>query len=339
MESGDRLSDRLYDVGFFLVEAFAAMEVTALLIANARITVSLGLRDELSSLILTSYLYPLFSSLIVALILSRWIARNVAPMQYFLAGLGAFAAGNGICAWAGGPAAFFAGRCLMGLGGGVAFAGQMWTLSSFHRQRITRPLVLGELGASLGVVAGPLVGALFTQAAPEGWRHFFLLNAGLSLVTAAFAWAGLRGRKAVAEAPGDPANPASRRLMRTMTAIQIAVSVLIVGAEYFLSDHLQSMAGKSPLFVGVMTVLASLGAVLGSRWRCAGSICATSCPAGPCWACWPRSEPSPPACPWSATAWPGCRSSPPAWAWAWPASASTRPSSRPRGPISSSAGR
>ena len=265
MATPDRTSDRLYDIGFFLVEAFASMEVTAVLIANARIAATLGIRDELTSFILNSYLYPLFAGMIIALALSRWIARNVPPMPYFISGLLVFSLGNILCSVAIMPATFFAGRMVMGLGAGVAFAGQIWTLSSFHYERITRPLVWGEIGAALGVVAGPMVGALFASHSPEGWRHFFTLNAGMGLLTAVFAYAGLRGRKQVEIEPsGLPDGEASRRLMRTMTAYQVAVSILIVGAEYFFSDHLQHKAGKSPMFVGAMTVMASVGAVVGS---------------------------------------------------------------------------
>lgn len=261
----DSPSDRLYDWGFFFVEAFAAMEVTAVLIANARIAVTLGIRDELSSLILSSYLYPLFAGMILALLLSRWIARRVPPLPFFLGGLLAFSAGNLACAAADGPGAFFAGRVVMGLGAGAAFAGQLWTLSTFHFHRLTRPLVWGEIGAALGVVGGPLVGALLTGRAPEGWRSFFVLNAGLGLLTAAFAWAGLHGRSP-RSAVENQANEArsSRSTMQAMTAWQVAVSVLIVGTEYFFSDHLQAKVGKSPLFVGGMTALASVGAVVGS---------------------------------------------------------------------------
>lgn len=267
--AADRTSDRLYDMGFFLVEAFAAMEVTAVLIANARIAASLGIPDEYSSYILNAYLYPLFAGMLLALGLSRTIARRLDPVAYFLAGLGAFAAGNLLCSGASTAAGFFGGRIVMGAGASVAFAGQLWTLSGFHHQRISRPLVWGEVGASLGVVAGPMVGALFTQHSAEGWRGFFLLNAMLALVTAGFAYAGLRGRCCAPE-PERRADREGGRVLWTMTAWQVVVSILIVGAEYFFSDHLQSKCGKSPLFVGGMTVLASLGAIAGSllavRW-------------------------------------------------------------------------
>jgi MFS family permease len=261
-------TDRLYDLGFFLVEAFAALEVTAVIVANARITESLGLREELSSFIISSYLYPLFAAMLLITVLSRRVSRAFAPMPFFLAGLFVFAAGNVVCASAPTPPWFFAGRLIMGVGGAVAFAGQLWTLSVFHRRRLTGTLVWGEAGSALGVVAGPIVGALFAHFSPQGWRGFFLLNAGLGLSTAGFAYFGLRSRIALIDEPerARGADPHGRRITRIMTAWQIAVSILIVGAEYLFSDYLQAKMGKSALFVGGMTVLASVGAILGSLW-------------------------------------------------------------------------
>ena len=267
-ERRDSLTDRLYDVGFFLVEAFAALEVTAVIVANARITASLGLREELSSYIINSYLYPLFAVMLVILVLSGWISRTFNPMRFFLVGLVMFAAGNVLCFSAAAPYWFFTGRAVMGVGGAISFAGQLWTLSVFHRWRITRTLVWGEAGTALGVVAGPIVGALFAQFSPEGWRDFFLLNAGLALATALFAWLGLWHRKDSTEqssvAPAEDRH--GRRIIRVMTAWQVAVSMLIVGSEYLFSDYLQAKMGKSPLFVGGLTVLASVGAIIGSIW-------------------------------------------------------------------------
>lgn len=267
-ERPDDLTDRLYDIGFFTIEAFAALEVTAVIVANARITESLGLREELSSMILNSYLYPLFGVMVLALVLSRWISRTLPPLPFFVSGLLLFAAGNVTCFLAPSPTPFFTGRAVMGVGGAIAFAGQLWTVSDFHRQRITRPLVWGEAGAALGVVAGPIVGAVFAQSSPEGWRHFFLLNAGLGLVTSVFAILGLKGRTPehlTAETPAA-SDRDGRRTTAVMTAWQVAVSILIVGAEYLFSDYLQAKAGKSPMFVGWMTALASVGAILGSLW-------------------------------------------------------------------------
>lgn len=263
----DSLTDRLYDVGFFLVEAFAALEVTAVIVANARITESLGLREELSSYIINSYLYPLFVVMLVVTLLSRWISRTLRPFPFFVAGLLVFAIGNVICFSATTPTAFFMGRAVMGIGGAISFAGQLWTASIFHRWRITRTLVWGEAGTALGVVAGPIVGALFAQFSPEGWRDFFLLNAGLALATALFAFLGLWRKVSPKEnSPVGQSDLRGQRVVQVMTAWQVAVSILIVGSEYLFSDYLQAKVGKSPLFVGGMTVLASLGAIIGSIW-------------------------------------------------------------------------
>ncbi len=260
------LRNHLYDAGFFLVEAFAALEVTAVIVANTRITAGLHLREELSSFILTSYLGPLFLVMVLLLAFSRRIAQAAVPRLIFLGGLGLFAFGNMGCALAHTPSAFFAGRAVMGLGGALALAGQLWTLSTFHRSRIVRPLLWGEVGAALGVVAGPLVGALFADHSPGGWRAFFWLNAGLGLLTALLAYLGLQGRGAEPDPVELPDDASGRRMARVMTTWQVAVSILIVGAEYLFSDVLQAKLGYSARVVGGMTVLASLGAILGSLW-------------------------------------------------------------------------
>jgi predicted MFS family arabinose efflux permease len=264
----DSITDRLYDLGFFLVEAFAALEVTAVIVANARITESLGLREELSSYILNSYLYPLFAVMLLTLVFSRRISRTMNPLLFFLGGLTLFALGNLVCFSAPSPFPFFAGRIIMGIGGAVSFAGQLWTLSVFHRLRLTRTLVWGEVGAALGVVVGPMVGALFAHGSAQGWRNLFLMNAGLGLATVACAYLGLRRRDGQPETgPADPdRDPRGRRTTRIMTAWQVSVSILIVGSEYLFSDYLQAKVGKSPLFVGGMTVLASIGTIAGSIW-------------------------------------------------------------------------
>lgn len=265
---GSTIKDHLFDLGFFLVEAFAALEVTAVIVANARITEGLGLQEEFSSYIISSYLYPLFAVMFLILLLSRYINRTFSPTSFFLAGLLLFAIGNLVCFSAVTPLRFFCGRFVMGIGGALSFAGQLWTLSVFQRRRITKTLVWGEAGTALGVVAGPLVGAMFAQFSPEGWRSFFLLNSGLGLITALFAYLSLRNRRVRAEIPDkvQATDPHGRRATRIMTAWQVIVSILIVGAEYLFSDYLQAKMGKSPMFVGGMTVLASVGAILGSIW-------------------------------------------------------------------------
>ena len=264
----DSITDRLYDLGFFLVEAFAALEVTAVIVANVRITASLGLREEVSSYIINSYLYPLFAVMLLILVCSRWISSTFHPLRFFVLGLSLFAVGNVVCFFSPSPFWFFAGRAVMGVGGALAFAGQLWTLSVFHRWRLTRTLVWGEAGTAIGVVAGPVVGALFAQFSPEGWRDFFMLNAGLSMATAAFAYLGLRGRLAPVEVKGSISSEdqRGRKIILVMTAWQMVVSILVVGSEYLFSDYLQIKVGKSPMFVGGMTVLASVGAIMGSVW-------------------------------------------------------------------------
>ena len=89
----------------------------------------------------------------------------------------------------------------------------------------------------------------------------------LAIATAAFAYSGLRNRAVpVEEQRRQVDDRRGRKIIRVMTSWQMVVSILVVGSEYLFSDYLQVKAGKSPLFVGGMTVLASIGAILGSVW-------------------------------------------------------------------------
>ncbi len=260
-------------MAFFLTDAFASLDVTAAIVAHDHITKNLGLREELSGYVITSYLYPMFAVLVLALVFHRWIGRVFSPRSVFLTGLTVFVVGNIACFIAPNPFAFFAGRMFTGSGAAFSFVGQLWTVSVHHRHRIARPLAWGETGAALGDLAGPVLGGLFAQAGQAGWRWFFLFNAVVGFLAAGFARFGLDRKRSVdiPETGGIPENdPAGGRIAGIMIAWQVAVSILLVGSAYFLSDQLQgAQNGKldeSPLVVSAMGVLASLGSMLGSWW-------------------------------------------------------------------------
>ena len=165
-----RRKDRFYTIAFALVDAFASLEVGAVIVINARIAESLGLAEELSGYVITAYLYPLFGVLLLALVFDRRIRNAASPRDLFLAGLALFAAGNGVCALAPGAPSFFAGRFVMSAGAALAFVGQLWTASSFFSARLMAILVWGEVGAAVGDIAGPVIGGFFAGVAPGGWR-------------------------------------------------------------------------------------------------------------------------------------------------------------------------
>ncbi len=261
--------NRLFDIAFFLVEAFASLEVTAVIVANARISQALTIPARHSSLILNSYLYPLFACMGAFLFYERAISRRFPPRAFYAVGLALFTAGNLLCAFAPVAAIFFVGRFVMGIGGAIAFTGQLWTVSLFHAARITTPLVYGEIGAALGVVAGPLLGGVFTSLAPGGWRGFFLFNGALAAAASLMIFKSLPpGKPALETAAQIPQAAAEASdtgaLSRRMTLMQVLVSMLTVGAEYLFSGYLQSKLGRSPLFVGGMTFIASIGIIIGS---------------------------------------------------------------------------
>lgn len=265
-----RRKDRFYTIAFALVDAFASLEVGAVIVINARIAESLGLAEELSGYVITAYLYPLFGVLLLALVFDRRIRSAASPGSLFLAGLALFAAGNGVCALAPGAPSFFAGRFVMSAGAALAFVGQLWTASSFFSARLMAILVWGEVGAAVGDIAGPVIGGFFAGVAPGGWRAFFLLDACVGLVTLAAAAFALGGRQAPPASPIGAAPAATDRAKRgeavTTTLQQVAISLLLVGSEYFFSDYLQQKMDESPLPVALGNLAAAIGTIIGAAW-------------------------------------------------------------------------
>ena len=254
--------DRAYRLAFALVDALACLEVGAVLVVHASVSESLGLREELSGLVLTTYLYPLFGVLLLTLLLDRRIRHAASPRSLLLLGLGLFAAGSGLCALAPSPALFFPARGVLGVGAALAFAGQLWSGSVRCAGAVAGLLVWGEAGAALGDLAGPLLGALFARFSPEGWRGFFLFEGTLALLTLGLAVRGLRGEPS--PPPVAPQTGPLPRGDRALLGWQVAVSLLLVGTQYFFSDQLQQKMGEGPLLVGGMNLLASAGTVLGA---------------------------------------------------------------------------
>ncbi len=267
MADSSRRRDRFYDLAFAFVDAFACLDVAAALVIHAHVSEGLGIPEAFSGAVLTAYLYPLFGTLGLILLLDGPVRRLLSPPTLLLAGLALFAAGGGLCALAPGPLPFLLGRLIAGVGAALSFAGQLWSASALFGGRIARVLVWGEMGAALGDMAGPLLGALFARVSPGGWRGFFLLDGAVGLLALGLALRGLRGRplpEPEGAAPGGALPGASGGPgLGVPVTWQVAVSLLLVGSQYLFSDYLQQTLDEGPLRVGAMNLLVSVGSVLG----------------------------------------------------------------------------
>jgi MFS family permease len=158
----------------------------------------------------------------------------------------------------------------MSAGAALAFVGQLWTASSCFYARLMAILVWGEIGAAVGDIAGPVIGGFFAGIAPGGWRAFFLFDACVGLVTLAAAAVALDGRQGPpalsAGAPPTAKGWTGRSEAATTALQQVAVSLLLVGSEYFFSDFLQQKMDESPLPVALGNLAASIGTIAGAAW-------------------------------------------------------------------------
>ncbi len=257
-----RVRDGMYYAAFLLVELFAALEVTAMLVAAPAASARMGGLGE--GLMLNSYLYPVFGCMVLFIFLNAAIQRRCSALGFLLWGLALFVAGNIVCAVTSSQGAFLLGRAVQGVGAAAAFAGQLWTAGEHYRRTITRPMFFGECGAAVGIVIGPLVGGFLAGISPESWRLIFVLNAGLGVLTAGLSLAALAGRTPPEH---DDSMLAVSRFGGSVAALivaQLTVSALAVGMEFCVSDYLQNVQGRGPLFVGLLTLAASVGAIVGS---------------------------------------------------------------------------
>lgn len=254
--------DGMYYAAFLLVELVAALEVTAMLVAAPALSPRLGGVED--GWLLNSYLYPVFGCMLLFMLLHAFIQRRFSALNFLLVGLGLFAAGNAVCAATDSTGPFLLGRALQGIGGAAAFTGQLWTAGEHYRRTITRPMFWGECGVALGIVAGPLVGGLLTSLTEQSWRLIFVLNGGLGLVAALLTLAALAGRTPPRHDDELVAAAGFKPGLAPLVLAQCAVSTLAVGMEFHVSSYLQNALGKTPMFVGLLTVAASAGAVAGS---------------------------------------------------------------------------
>src|SRR5262249_52514834 len=134
------------------------------------------------SWILSGYTIVLAAGMIGA---GRW-GRRLGRRRVFLAGMGGFPLGSGLCAVGPGGGGVVAGRGLAGFGGpGAAAAGSLaLILQAFPKSRVPQAIALWGAAGALAAALGPTIGGLFVEA--WGWRSVFVVNVPIGIAVAIF---------------------------------------------------------------------------------------------------------------------------------------------------------
>lgn len=252
-----------FNASIFFVEIVFVVEVTACVVIAPSAARSLRLDPSQAGMIVNSYLYVAFASLLFFLAISKWVAKILPAGRCLYAGAWIFVAGNIACLQAVSVELFMLGRVVQGIGGALAMAGELWSASEVYNKKITVPLFWAECGSAIGIVIGPALGGFVAGLGPGTWRLLFVINAIIGASSALAARYALRAEPAAM-------NPTPIKEFRIaswfmwLIIVQAAVAALAIGAEFMMSNYLQTKLHKSPSFVGVMATVASVGGIIGS---------------------------------------------------------------------------
>lgn len=125
-------------------------------------------------------------TLAVTVPVTTWACDRFGGKRLWLAGLGLFMVGSGLCAVADGFEALVAFRALQGVGAGIMTpVMQTILVRAAGRARVGRVLTIVMLVATIAPIAGPLVGGAIVTSA--SWRWVFVINLPLCLAGAVLA--------------------------------------------------------------------------------------------------------------------------------------------------------
>ena len=171
--STKRLLPWLAGVALFM----ESLDTTILTSAIPRMSHALGVAPLAMKSVLSYYTL----SLAVFIPISGWLADRFGTRRVFLSAIGVFTASSLLCALAGDVAQLAAFRLLQGLGGAMMVPVIRLTLvRAFPRAELVGVLSMVSIGAIVGPMLGPTVGAAIVELA--SWRMIFFVHLPIGVV-------------------------------------------------------------------------------------------------------------------------------------------------------------
>lgn len=190
-------------LGYFLV----MLDTTIVTVALPALSSSLSDQQWISN----GYTLTFAAFLLTA---GAWSDRFGARRVFFT-GLTSFALFSGLSAFAFSPAVLIALRALLGVAGALLVPSSLSLIARAYPSAAARAKAMGVWAAvsGTGLVAGPLLGGVLTQA--FGWRAIFVVNVPVALVALALS----------RSAPSTPPKPGRVDLTGQISAV-VALSTL-----------------------------------------------------------------------------------------------------------------
>lgn len=260
-------------VGVALLTALVALAIDTMLPAMGRMAADLGAgQGNRGQWILISVFIGLAAGQLVFGPLSDQIGRKPA----ILLGLGLYAAGGAVCAWAFSFEMLLAGRVLQGFGAaGPRVVSMAMVRDGQSGRAMARVLSLvGTVFIAVPIVA-PSLGQLLLLA--TGWRGIFWLLVGAALLAA--AWLVWRqpetlppGRRvpmraaALAEAARRVLGHAQVLRYTLMTAMAFGAMIAYLGTSQQIIGQLYRAERQFGLYFALLAAAVGLGSALNARW-------------------------------------------------------------------------
>ncbi|MCX6743731.1 MAG: MFS transporter [Candidatus Parcubacteria bacterium] len=251
--------------GLLIMELLAAIDTTGVTVMVPTLQAYFHIPANNAGWILMAYLVP-FSLFLVPM---GWLADRLGkPEKILLWSIFSFGISSACCALAVNEYMLIAFRIIKGISSAGMFATEFAIIIKYWQEpRRTVEIVI--IGLAIGVLIGPIFGALFSD--PNHWRYFFLLGSILAL-SGFIACHWLKNLEPVVR-EADLQNLSSQNTFGSKTRIlfkalswgmllDVIVSTAIQGTNLLVTLHVQEHLAKSPLFNGSILLTISLGMVI-----------------------------------------------------------------------------
>ncbi|OGY41594.1 MAG: hypothetical protein A2Y82_01225 [Candidatus Buchananbacteria bacterium RBG_13_36_9] len=251
--------------GLLIMELLAAIDTTGVTVMVPTLQAYFHIPANIAGWILMAYLLP-FSLFLVPM---GWLADRIGkPEKILLWSIFSFSISSACCALAVNEYMLIAFRIIKGISSAGMFATEFAIIIKYWRDpRRTVEIVI--IGLGIGVLIGPIFGALFSD--PNHWRYFFLLGSILALCGfIAYHW--LKNLEPVVR-EADLQDLSGQNTFGSKTRIlfkalgwgillDIVVSTAVQGTNLLVTLHVQEHLAKSPLFNGSILLTISLGMII-----------------------------------------------------------------------------
>lgn len=244
--------------GLLLVELLASIDITGVTVLVPTLRTYFNLPEELAGWVLMAYLIP-FSLFMVPI---GWMADKTGQPERIIAGaiLG-FSICSLLCALAPNGLALIAFRALKGVCAAGVFTTEFVIIIKYW-QNPRRTVELVITGLALGVLVGPIAGAVFAGH----WRYFFLIGTVLALLS--FVGLSQVRKLTPVKRQADEADLHHARFLDKLkylaglifwgALLNFVMAVTSQGVNLVITLHLQDHLGKSPIYNGlVLSVIAA----------------------------------------------------------------------------------